>query len=100
MNLLDLMEETAEVLSPNRPPVVCRCPNYYYPTMYVNSHVREDVLALLEARNFMKLAELGVRFYNAADKKWYTWTTKLYTDFIATAKPFPKCNRSMGERDP
>lgn len=100
MNLLDLMEEAAEEPLPNQPPIKCSCPSYYYPTMFVNSHIREDVTVLLEAKNFRKLSELGVRFYSVADRKWYSWTTKLYNDFIATARPFPKCGRSRGERDP
>lgn len=101
MNLLDLMEDPEqEVPAPNRPPIKCTCPSYYYPTMFVNSHIREDVIALLETRNFRRLAELGVRAWDPVTGKWFSWTTYAYNEFLKTAKPFPKCGRSKGLRDP
>ncbi len=102
MNLLDLMEdpEQAPPPAPNRPPRTCSCPDYYYPTHFVNTHVREDIYELLRKGNFRQLAELGIRFWHEKDRRWYTWTKKLHDDFVSTARRFPKCNRSKGERDP
>ncbi len=89
MNLLDLMEEPEAPRA--RAPIPCSCPDFYYPTMYVNSHIREDVMKLLDAGNVRKLAELGVRYYDETTKKWSCWTTLGLKRFKETARRFPKC---------
>lgn len=103
MNLLDLMEEeeSAPKPAPGRPPIKCGCPDVYYPQLYADMKVGIDtVFDCLRRGNVLKLNELGVKYYDPADRKWKYWTSYALREFLKTARPFPKCNRSRGDRDP